>query len=224
MAVHESIETSILDSRAKLQPGTFTDYLDSCGVGWRGGDDLTLSDLLGHIPEIHLDSNDPFPHFIQAIRVLANTAGEVQLEFFGYPRQFATEWERDFPMLSKVCALAKEPNTLNVLPGMVGKGDSRINQFLSTRLLPQLTYGANPVWMSFRALDGKPQLTRLAYYFMAVFILGSAVRYEPELVAANNSRDSETGWMLRRFLNVADQHFPQLLLWYVYQRSEIYFN
>jgi hypothetical protein len=45
-----------------------------------------------------------------------------------------------------------------------------------------------------------------------MFILGSIVRYQPELILPVSGSDSETGWLLRRFLSQAERFYPQLKL------------
>jgi hypothetical protein len=65
-------------------------------------------------------------------------------------------------------------------------------------------------WYLIREVDNHSTLTRASYYYIAVFILGSIVRYEPELMLEVSYLDSEIGWFIDRFLNKAERFFPQL--------------
>lgn len=46
---------NLLDSKAQLSKGTFTDYLDALSVEWQEGHEITLGDALGHIVELAHD-------------------------------------------------------------------------------------------------------------------------------------------------------------------------
>jgi hypothetical protein len=61
-----------------------------------------------------------------------------------------------------------------------------------------------------------PPLPRAAYYYIALFILASTVRYEPEMLVALVNPDSPLGWMVERFLNSAERFFPHLVLHWLF--------
>jgi hypothetical protein len=214
----------LLDSTASLKAGTFTDYLDAYGISWPRGGSISLTEVLGRVVELanELNEIDQTLGRVQTICVQATTA-RVRLSFPNYPRDFSCDWTSDFPSLAKVCKQVDD-RLLEVLPDKLGQSDPEIRHFLGLRLLPQLNNSWHPIWYSYRALDGGLKLDRAAYYFVAMFILGSAVRYEPELVMSVSTSGSEVGWLLKRFVSLADRHFPQLLLWNLYGDSQIYFG
>lgn len=215
---------TLSESKASLRAGTFTEYLTLNGNVWQTNQAISLKEALGCIVETHLDiaSMSNALSYVQVVRVLATTQN-LRLRFPGYPGDFSTQWEQDFPSLAKVCSIV-EDCTLEVRSAYAGKGDALISGFLSMRLLPSLRSGMDPTWYTYRALDPALKLPRSTYYFVAMFILGSAVRYKPELVVEVSSSDSELGWLLRRFLSDADRFFPQLLLWDHYAPLKVYFG
>lgn len=96
-------------------------------------------------------------------------------------------------------------------------------QFAHAHLLDNLTVLARPQWWALRVSElGGLRLDRIGYYYVAAFILGSAVRYKPELVLSISGSDSGIGWFLRRFLAVAERFYPQMLLSAIH-RAHIYF-
>lgn len=216
--------STLLESKAVLDRGTFTDYLDSCGVAWPNRGELSLLQALGYIPELAHDLWPSFPRnvLVQLVHVQATTNG-VRLNFPHYPRDFDLSWREDFPALAAVCTRV-DTATLEVVEEQQLRSDPSISRFLNLRLLPRLSFGFNPLWYSYRALDPGLKLSRSSYYFVAMFILGSAVRYEPELVAAVSKSDSELGWLLQRFVSQADRYFPQLMLWELHDGNQIYFG
>lgn len=63
-------------------------------------------------------------------------------------------------------------------------------------------------WYIYRKDHSIPQWPRAAYYFAAIFILGSVARYEPELLLGQNGiHATDTGWMLSRVLDCAERSF-----------------
>lgn len=212
----------LLSSNAQFTKGTFTDYLDTHGVEWNVGMQISLSDALGFVVEFAADYRlfDRKRVHVQAISVDATTNGRVRLKFLEYPGDFVSEWKADFPELSDACT-ASEEATLTVSDGGMEYG--AIADFLENRLLPGLALQNHPTWYAFRKKNGVIKLTRAAYYYLAIFILGSAVRYEPELILSATATDSEIGWMLSRFVKLAERFFPQLKLMELY-KSQVYFS
>lgn len=214
----------LLDSKAQLSKGTFTDYLDASSIGWQEGCDITLGGALGHIVELAHDyrSFSPNRGYVQPVWVRAQMKGSVRLQFLDYPKNFAQDWQNDFSELVDVCVYEKD-STLLVTDPQVGQEYSNVSQFLAVKLMPGLTLQNHSTWYMFRKDNLPIKLNRAGYYYVAMFILGSVVRYEPELMLSVSSDESETGWLLRRFLKHAERFFPQLKLTEFYKR-EIYFS
>lgn len=216
--------TDLLSSHAQFTKGTFTDYLDTEGVVWSEGTQISLSDALGFIVEFAYDYQlfDKDRVHIQPISVRALMQGPVRLQFLNYPTNFAADWKEDFPELAEVC-VADEQCSLLVVDENIGMDYVSIAEFLDKRLLPGLALQDHATWYALRKKNGVVRLTRAAYYYVAMFILGSAVRYEPELILPSSTPDSEIGWLMQRFLRLAERYFPQLKLMEQY-RSQIYFS
>lgn len=214
----------LLSSHAQLTKGTFTDYLDTQGVAWAAGAQISPCDALGFIVELAYDYGlfDTNRVHVQPISVRAIMQGPVRLHFLSYPSDFAADWEQDFPELADTC-VSEEHSCLLVTDQNTGKDYAAIAEFLDKRLLPGLTLQNHATWYTFRKKNGVIRLTRAAYYYVAMFILGSAVRYQPELILSASTADSETGWLLQRFLKLAERFLPQLKLMEQY-RSQIYFS
>jgi hypothetical protein len=215
--------TSLLKSGAILRKGTFTEFLSLRGIDWNDGQEITLEEALSHIIELHRDTIDTKTALDRVQVILVNaTTNSLSLRFPAYPREFEKTWSADFPSLSQIFEFEHE-RTLRIKPEYYSNNDAAITAILSLRLLPGLLFGMAPRWFSYRALDQSAKLGRISYYHIALFILGSAVRYQPELVMVANGSESELGWLLRRFIQFADRHFPQLLLWDFYEQP-IYFG
>lgn len=148
--------------------------------------------------------------------------GAVRLEFLDYPKDFAQEWKNDFSELVDFCTYEKD-HTLLVTDPQVGQEYIDASKFLAEKLMPGLTLQNHSTWYMFRKDNLPIKLNRVGYYYVAMFIFGSVVRYEPELMLLVSSDESEIGWLLRRFLMHADRFFPQLKLSEIYKR-EIYFS
>jgi hypothetical protein len=98
-----------------------------------------------------------------------------------------------------------------------------ITEFLNRVLQTDLRERQTPVWYALRVVDPELVFPREAYYMVALFILGSIVRYEPEMMLEASNPDAEVGWFLRRFLQVAERYFPQLMLMWI-EQCPIYFS
>jgi len=214
----------LLSSKAQLAKGTFTDYLDTQGVAWNEGTQISLSEALGFIVELAYDyrSFDKNRVYVQPILVRAIMHGPVRLQFLNSPTDLGKDWKEDFPELADVC-VEEDGCSLLVSDENLGKDSGVIAEFLGKRLLPDLTLLNHPTWYALRKKNDVIRLTRAGYYYVAMFILGSAVRYEPELILPASTADSEIGWLMRRFLRIAERYFPQLKLMEFY-RSQIYFS
>ncbi len=207
----------ILSCGAALNSGTFTHYLETRGIQWKHGDEITLHEALGCIVELFVDvriHDLKLPH-VQFVNVTAYRSGEVTLAFPDYPRDFATSWTIDFPSLVPVCTQQGSEKVLVVQRAAVGDSYESISKFLDHYLLNHLTLTQPEgprLWWALRASEQSVPLDRVGYYHVAAFILASAVRYEPELILAISGTDSAIGWLLKRLLERAGRFYPQLVL------------
>lgn len=214
----------LLDSKAQLIKGTFTDYLNSLSIEWKEGSEITLGDALGHIVELDRDfsSFSPNQSYVQPIWVKAKMKGAVHLQFLKYPKNFLQEWQNDFAVLAHACVY-EEDATLRVIDPQVGQEYANVSKFLAEKLMPGLVLQNHSTWYMYRNDNLPIKLNRIGYYYVAMFILGSVVRYEPELMLSVSSDESEIGWLLRRFFKLAERFFPQLKL-SEFHKTEIYFS
>jgi hypothetical protein len=214
----------LLNSKAQLVRGTFTSYLDASQVPWKEGDEITLGQALGFIVELSEGHNTigEVPSYVESVIIKAMMGGEVRLLFPYFQGNFAESWQAEFPDLVECCVYESE-NTLFTKDVQLGKNEINIAQFATNHLLPPLIIQNHAIWHKFRQNNDALKLPRLAYYYIAVFILGSVVRYEPELILIASTPDSQLGWFLKRFLTLAERFFPQLKLMDFY-KSQVYFS
>jgi hypothetical protein len=215
---------TLLDTKAKIVKGTFSNYLDSQSIRWENGDEVSLGEALGFIIELRGDYEMFDPNFScsQSIRVDAIRDGDIHLKFLNFKGDFSADWQKAFPDLVDVCDYSSD-NTLLVRDGTLSQGYNKIADFLRKHFEPSLTFTNRATWHKFRKDNSAVKLNRVAYYFVAVFILGSIARYEPELLLEVSIPGSEIGWLLQRFLKLAERYFPQLKLMEIYN-SEVYFS
>jgi hypothetical protein len=217
----------LLTCLAKLKEGTFTDYLQTQGIAWHPGDQITLRDALGSIVELFVDLRgaEPWGH-VQFVSVSGVQKGDLVLEFPEYPGDFAATWEANFPKLAGVCKkTAGADSALIVDRAASGETYGSIAKFLESHLLNHLsvTGAESPrLWWALRATEIPLQLDRIGYYHVVAYILGSVVRYEPELILSVSSSDSGLGWLLQRFLQRAARFYPQLMVSKSWKR-QVYF-
>jgi hypothetical protein len=214
----------LMNSYAQIEKsGTFVDYLDSLGFASNVGAKISLVDALGSIVELTptFGQFDAVHTHVQTVSVRGLMTGPVRLHLLNYPRDWAN-WQSDFPELVESCA-EESVGVLLLNDRTIGQDYLAVCKFLSQRLLPGLTLQNHPTWYAIRKGNGVLPLPRAAYYFVAMFILGSAVRYQPELLLAPSTQDSEIGWLLGRFIRRAERYFPQLKLMELH-RSQLYFS
>jgi hypothetical protein len=150
------------------------------------------------------------------VQVDAYSTGKVRLRFHCPPGEdalFATSWQQWFPRLKDLCSLETPDAVLAVDTTKVDTSTQEAiidfcHRFLEVNII---SYEA-PWWFAIRQSAPQFDLPRLAFYFIGAFILSSAVRYEPESLLAISNPDSETGWIVARFLNAAERYFPHLIL------------
>jgi hypothetical protein len=216
--------SDLLASEAEIVGGTFTDYLDARKLPYVRGSRITLRDALGCIAELNDDVRnfDPTMAHLQLIVVEAIINGPVHLHFRQYDGDFSTTWADRFPTLAAVCSIAS-PQVLLVQPTACENKYESICDFLHQRLLNNLTLVDNGIWWELPRSNVYMHLDRIGYYHVAAFILGSVVRYQPELLLGASNPDSGVGWLLKRFLQRAERFYPQLHLSYGAAGIQLYF-
>jgi hypothetical protein len=213
----------LLSCEATFCEGTFTQHLSLQSVPWKKGDRISLRDALGCIPEMHVDVRtfDPNMSHAQVVFVEARSNPYMGLQFAGYPGDFAANWQSDFPNLKSTCSLDAD-KVLLVQPEAYS-GLEGIAPYLHEHLYNHLTVTQTPMWWALRNSEVSLKLDRIGYYHVAAYILGNAVRYQPELIFSANSADSGLGWLLKRFLKRAERFYPQLQLMWGQKGKQVYF-
>jgi len=96
--------------------GTFVDYLNSMNINSISNKIFTLNDCLSRIIEINYDYNLFYgtnqASFVIQINVEAMTNGNVSLIFPDYLTNFRSNWQQEFPSVSKAYHLKPEGNVL----------------------------------------------------------------------------------------------------------------
>lgn len=212
------IGNDILSSSVKLAKGTFTDYLDAVGYPKSLGTEVRLDEVLARIIELRWEYAHIYEgvSLVVPIKVEAYRDGEVILRI---PKSVydlsskAKDWSSELPSISGCCTLGPDENTLKTTFNVSSMED--VMNFCSLRMETDLLWRPGPegaTWYLVRQTDPTLVLPRPAYYFVALFILGSIVRYEPELMLQATDQNSLTGWLLKRIVQRAERFFPQLIL------------
>ncbi|MDP2207967.1 MAG: YaaC family protein [Bacteroidota bacterium] len=218
---------SLLQCAAKTGEGTFQEYLKTLGVDLQNNTTFSLQYVLSHIVEFTndkaIDRMLVIPPCAISIYVDAEIDGPVLLRFPPALKEFRNDWSIEFPHLKGICSLASEGNVLLVNQEFTNDNSYyEISKFCSDHLLPSLTIQEIPTWYLLRNIDDKKVLPRTAYYFIASFILGSLVRYQPESLQDAMDVNSEINWLIRRFISYSERFYPQLMLCWLYGK-QIYF-
>jgi YaaC-like Protein len=218
---------NLLSSGAKIRPGTFADYLDEVGYPWGSRKVVTLDEVLSRIVEIRTDYATVYGQesLVVPIDVNAYYNGEVILEI---PQEAydlsnpSIDWTSELASLSGCCTVGPSGNKLAVTQTMSTLED--VDRFCNLRLDQDLQWREFASrWYLVRRTDPDLVFPRPAYYFIALFILGSIVRYEPELMLTTVNPESLSGWLFRRVVQAAERFFPQLMLSWVEHRP-LYFK
>lgn len=215
--------SSVLGCECLLAPGSFTAYLDAEGASWAKGQAITLRSALARIVEIR----DDFPRvadeptLVDYVAVRAHMSGEVFFDF-QHPDglSFRADWAKAYPALEALCDLEPEGNVLKLRQSLPEYDD--VANFLPSLFEADLRLRMSPRWFAQRHVPQPPVLPRMGYYFVAMFVLGSIVRYEPELVREIADPDHEVSWLIGRFLNVAERFFPQLIFNWLTEQTVYY--
>jgi hypothetical protein len=210
-------EANFFAMGAKFCDGTFTEFLKAREVPYERDTEITLGQALSRIVEIANNiSPSCGPHEVFRVDVEAWYSGKIRLHFRCPPGQeefFATDWPEWFPLIKDICSLDHTGAVLIVDKRKDAiSGREGIVDFLHQNLEVNLSSYEDPAWFAIRHRESKFNLPREALYFIGAFILSSAVRYKPESLLAISDPDSETGWIVARFLNAAERYFPHLLL------------
>ncbi len=208
--------TDLLSSRAELTRGTFTDYLDATGYPWSSGQVVALHEALARTVEIRRDYADIYggTSLVVPIDVDAYRDAEVVLNI---PKNIydlsaaSTNWSSELPSISGCCTLGSGENTLETTFKVSNVED--VDSFCSLRMQRDLLWREFAArWYLVRQTDPNLVFPRPAYYFVTLFILGSIVRYEPELILDTVDPNSLSGWLFGRVVQAAERFFPQLML------------
>jgi len=203
----------LLSSGAQLVKGTFTDYLSSFGINWQKNTKVSLRDALSRIIEIQQDfvSLRISESYVFPVKLQVATGGPIYIDPLSPHETFPQKWETEFPSLTKKCKLDEDGKGFLIDDKAICESHESISNYLHKILLHDLIYShMSSPWYLIREVDNCPSLSRASYYFISVFILGSIVRYEPELMLEVSQLDSEIGWFIDRFLTKAERFFPQL--------------
>lgn len=207
----------LLSSEAKIAKGTFTDYLDVVGFPWRKNKRITLSEALSRIVEVRFDYTWPYGRksLVVPVKVNAYHSGSILLNISKEHYDLSSVspgWASEFPSLAGCCRVRPSDNALEVTHTLAKRDIKVVENFCSLRLEPDLIFRDEATWYLVRQTDSELTFPRPAYYFIALFILGSVVRYEPELMLDVVNPDSHLGWLLERIVRAAERFFPQLML------------
>jgi hypothetical protein len=209
--------TDLLSSGAELRSGTFTQFLDTAGYCWRSSKKVvSLHEALARIIEMRSDYSAIYggESLVVNIDVDAYHSGEVVLKI---PKslydlsQASPNWVSELPSLGGCCVPDLAQNRLEAAHKVSKLED--VYSFCSLRLDRDLvSRGFVARWYLVRRMNPELVFPRPAYYFIALFILGSIVRYQPELMLDTVDPNSLSGWLLERVIQAAERFFPQLML------------
>ena len=213
---------NLLSSGAKITNGTFTDYLTAFGSRWKKGTFISLTDVFSRIIEIRQDftSIKNQISYVIPVNIDARIRGSVYIDILLPYEGYEKNWKIEFPKLAEKCELESDGKSLIITDEKICESYKSVSKYINENLYPNLLYSSNPLWFLVRETDNSFVFPRAAYYYIAMFILGSIARYQPELML--NYLDSELGWFIQRFINAAERFFTQLKLFEQY-KATIYF-
>jgi hypothetical protein len=210
--------TDLLSSGARIsRAGTFPDYLNVTGTPPTVGQIVTLHDALSRIIEIQFDYTNSYRResLVIPIDVEAYVRGGVRLYAPRSLYDFSLStslWTTELPSLANCCRVETDKNALRVLYDFPRGSFESVAAFCSLRLERSLLWQDNARWFTVRRTDPNLVFPRASYYFIAMFILGSIVRYEPELLIEVSSPGSRSAWFLQKVVQAAERFFPQLMI------------
>lgn len=210
------ISSDLLSNAARVVPGTFADLVDAFRSAVPLGNQITLDDCLAALPEL-ADQYSSIPGRIsRAVPVKVGYESDLCLKFdpafLPSDIVFGSQWHLLFPKLADVCELGEHTGNVLVVKRSIDTFSyEAIGRFCSGHLEHRLSFGTTPLWYAIRQSPGQDVLPRATYYMAGLFILSSMVRYQPELLVATDVVQSQTAWLLGRFLAAAERFLPQLL-------------
>ena len=218
----------VLSCGAKLTKGTFGDYLGALSSDWSKGTVVTLKDALSRSVEMWIDYVDVVGDgaHVVPVNVDAYIHGPVFLRFhsiYGKSEDFEERWRLECPSLKDVCVFDPDQQALRVTALTSSSSESDIVEFCGAHLQTDLIHRVDPLWHVTRETDPTLVFPRPAYYFLAMFVLASIVRYQPELMLDVADPSSKWNWLLSRFVAASERFFPQLMLMWLYERP-LYFS
>jgi hypothetical protein len=216
--------TDLLSSSAEIcDRGTFWEYLKLNDYPPLDGTRISLAEALGFIVELKQDV-DSIPDIVRRFSTVHVdvTSNSILLKFYGHVGDFSSTWQQAYPALAGLNLIGDRVLgvPLSVSPMSMEAAAPLIRQYL----MPSLIYSEwDSSWYVFRHDQATPVLPRNAYYLIATHILGSIVRYQPELLTPITLPSADLGWFLSRFLGHAERFFPQLKMMELHGK-EIYFS
>jgi len=222
-------DRSILNCHAEIVGGTFSKYLEVNGFqAPKQKVKVSLDDCLSRIVEM---AENYFtivgkPSLVSPVRVKAFHTGKTFLTFRADAvegvEHFGCHWRSEFPSLAPHCEQELQPDEciLKVKkekePNDYEGVCSLCKEMLETRLIFS---DSNPTWAILRQTNSDLVWPRAAYYFAALFILSSIVRYQPELIYQINSANTKSNWLLLRFMATAERFYPHLMLNWIHKTN-----
>jgi hypothetical protein len=223
-------QSDVLSCRAAVtNTGTFIEYLRATGISPQRNVEISLRDCLSRIIEVGEDystvSDNP-PHTTM-VTVEAYRSGKTFFKFrsdlISGGDHFQSHWKTEYPSLVGSCDLAPPDGScsLRIETAKEPKSLAEVSALCSELLEANLVPSAEPKWFIVRRDDPDLVWPRPAYYFAALFILSSIVRYQPELMVETVATNSKWVWLLRRFMSSAERFYPQLMFNWINDR--VYF-
>jgi hypothetical protein len=210
--------SSILQDRAKLQAGFFTQFLAVQQADPSTPASISLEESLLRVPELFTSLTPAQVPRVGVVpfTVSVKTSGKVTLTLDArcFPAGDTAESQVESGQIV-VDSMFQVGDTPYELVASVGEGpgaDGRAGDLIESFAWPPLNPSSLNVWFLPRSSTSWP---RAAYYFSALFLLCSAVRYNPAELDMLSAGTAELGWQLERFLDAAERYVPQLALtWY----------
>lgn len=207
----------LLDCSAVVtSKGTFKRFAKSINAPDRLLDkqSYSLKELFSFIPEILPEFNllKIGPSSVVRVQVLGYGNGVTELKY-QIPNiskeKFESNWEKYFPWFKDICEISS-PFSLKVKK--TNKDNNDVANFCRKYLINELSCDDAPNWFDNIVFNEDRLLKRPTAYIAALFILSNISRYEPQLLNEPTIGLTNTGYLLKIFLEKCEQHFPQMML------------
>jgi hypothetical protein len=196
--------------------GTFCELILMCGDSAPKHQKYTLEQCMAYIGEMvgQTVAAEEADRCLAFVDVSALRSGEITLKIHG---PYAKEWQTAFPQLATLCEPTEEEGVLRVCGFESTLDLTQVREFCNKHLWTRLHWAGSGMitstrWLVPRVVPDRSLLPREAYYFLASFILGSVVRYEPEHLWHDATPGTDLHWIIRRYLSASVRYFPNLLL------------